>query len=275
MPTILLLSLLFSSFLFASPPIQLATKFHEDINIQDYWISEKLDGVRAYWNGKQLISRQGNIFSAPKWFTKGFPNVALDGELWIDREEFERVSGIVRTHRGDGKNWKEISFMVFDLPNSTASFTQRLKEMKQLVKSSSSSYLKIITQYKVTTQQQLQIELNKVIDKGGEGLMLHHINAYYQVKRNQDLMKLKRFDDAEALVLKHITGKGKHTGRMGALLVKTPEGLIFKIGTGFSDKQRESPPKVGDTITYRYTGKTTNGVPRFASFLHVRFVASP
>ena len=156
--------------------------------------------------------------------------------------------------------------MIFDLPNSTATFTQRLKEMQQLVESSPSRYLKVITQYKVTTLQQLQIELDKVINKGGEGLMLHHVNAHYQVKRNQDLMKLKRFDDAEARVLKHVVGKGKHRGRMGALVVKTPEGLIFKIGTGFSDEERESPPKVGDTITYRYTGKTTNGVPRFASF---------
>ena len=76
MAYILLFSLLFSPLLFASPPIQLATKFHKDINIQDYWISEKLDGVRAYWNGKQLISRQGNIFTAPTWFTEEFPPIA-------------------------------------------------------------------------------------------------------------------------------------------------------------------------------------------------------
>lgn len=276
MPYILLFSLLFSSLLCASPPpIQLATKFHENIKIQDYWISEKLDGVRGYWDGKQLISRQGNPFSAPTWFTKDFPNVALDGELWIARGKFEKISAIVRTHAGRGNDWQTISFMIFDLPNSKATFTQRLSEIRKLVGNSASPYLKMIKQYKLTTQKQLQNKLNKVIEAGGEGLMLHHINAYYQVKRNQDLMKLKRFDDAEAVVLSQIAGKGKHTGRMGALVIQTSEGITFKIGTGFSDKERESPPEVGDIITYRYTGKTSNGVPRFASFLRIRFVASP
>lgn len=275
MPFILLFSLLFSPLLLASPPIQLATKFHEDINIQDYWISEKLDGVRAYWNGQQLISKQGNPFSAPAWFTKGFPETALDGELWIKRGAFERVSGIVRTHSGKGEEWQYISFMIFDLPHSKLPFSERIKEMQQLVKHHPGDYLKVIAQYKVSTHEQLQIELNKVVKAGGEGLMLHHVNAIYQVKRNQDLMKLKRSDDAEAQVLRHIAGKGKYTGKMGALLVKTPEGITFKIGTGFSDKQRQVPPKIGDIITYRYTGKTINGVPRFARFMRIRFVASP
>ncbi|MCP4322374.1 MAG: DNA ligase [Psychromonas sp.] len=276
MPALLLFVLLFPCSLFASsPPIQLATKFHEDINIHDYWISEKLDGVRGYWNGKQLLSRQGNPFSAPKWFTDEFPNIALDGELWISRGKFEQVSAIVRTEKGKENDWKQISFMIFDLPSSDANFSIRLKEMHHLVENSNSPYLKIIHQYKLMSHKQLQKKLLEVVEANGEGLMLHHIDAYYQVKRNQDLMKLKRFDDAEAVVLQHIEGKGKHKGRMGALVVKTSEGITFKIGTGFSDKQREQPPQIGDTITYRYTGKTNNGVPRFASFIRIRFVASP
>jgi DNA ligase-1 len=276
MPLILLFILFFSPLLQANkPPIQLASKFHEDIIINNYWVSEKLDGVRAYWDGKYLISRQGNQFTAPKWFTAGFPNTPLDGELWIARETFEKVSGIVRTKNKKEEDWKQISFMIFDLPSSPKTFTQRLVVMQELVDSSPSKYLKMITQQIFTSHQALQASLDEVIEGGGEGLMLHHTNAYYQVKRSQDLMKLKRHDDAEAVVLDYIPGKGKHLGRMGSLLVKNAEGIIFKVGSGFTDNERDSPPLIGDTITYQYIGKTKNGVPRFATFLRVRFTVSP
>jgi DNA ligase-1 len=276
MPFILLCMIFFTPLLHATPPpIQLATKYHQDIIVNHYWVSEKLDGVRAYWNGEHLISRQGNVFPAPKWFTKGFPNIALDGELWIVRGAFEQVSGIVRTQKGGEQDWKQISFMIFDLPSSLATFTQRLTIMKKLVSNSPSPYLKMINQQKFTSHQALQIELDKVIEGGGEGLMLHHINAYYQVKRNQDLMKLKRYDDAEAVVLGYTAGKGKHKGRMGALLVKNAQGVSFKIGTGFTDAERDNPPAIGTTITYRYIGFTKNGVPRFTSYLRPRVINAP
>jgi DNA ligase-1 len=275
MPLLLILTLT-SCFTFASPPpIQLASKFHDDINIEQYWVSEKLDGVRGYWDGKRLISKQGNPFPAPQWFTEGFPDQALDGELWIARNQFEKVSGIVRTQKGADEAWRNISFMIFDLPSSKESFTKRLAIMEQLVNQSSSPYLKIIAQEKIHSHQALQSKLDKVIEGGGEGLMLHHVDVYYQVKRSQDLMKLKRYDDAEAEVLEYIPGKGKHLGRMGALVVKNTEGIVFKIGTGFSDAERETPPKIGDIITYQYIGKTKNNVPRFASYLRIRYPVSP
>jgi len=275
MPFLLLLVFFSSLANSALPPIQLASKFHDDINIEDYWVSEKLDGIRAYWDGKQLISRQGNPFPAPKWFTDDFPKQPLDGELWISRETFELVSGITRTHKADEDEWRKISFMIFDLPSSPDTFSQRLVMMQKLVDKSSSPYLKMIPQQKIHSHKALQKKLDDVIKGGGEGLMLHHINAYYQVKRSQDLMKLKRYDDAEAVVLEYIPGKGKHHGRMGALVVKTTEGIVFKIGTGFSDLERETPPQIGDIITYQYIGKTKNNVPRFASFLRIRYKASP
>jgi len=271
---LLLLLLLFSPLNHATPPpIQLATKYHSDISIKNYWVSEKLDGVRAYWNGQQLLSKQGNPFPAPTWFIAKFPTQALDGELWIGRHQFEQVSGIVRTQQANAEAWRSISFMIFDLPSSKATFTERIKIMQSLVDDSPSPYLKMITQQRVATHQALQEKLNEVIHSGGEGLMLHHIDAYYQVKRSQDLMKLKRYDDAEAIVIEHIAGKGRHQGRLGSILVKTAEGIIFKIGTGFSDEERANPPQIGDTITYQYIGKTNKGIPRFASYLRIRHVA--
>ena len=252
------------------PPIQLATVYHADINIQEYWVSEKLDGVRAYWNGQQLISKQGNIFNAPKWFIKDFPVVPLDGELWIKRHQFEKVSGIARKQHATTQEWQKISFMSFDLPSSAASFTARLQRLEKLIKLTNSPYLKLIKQQKVKSNQQLQLLLEEVLKKGGEGLMLHKETAYYQVKRSKDLMKLKKREDAEAVVLQHLPGKGRNSGRLGAVLVETETGIQFKIGTGFSDKERENPPPIGTTITYTYIGKTNNNVPRFASFKRIR-----
>ncbi|PKF62225.1 DNA ligase [Psychromonas sp. psych-6C06] len=276
MPFLIVLLLLLSPAVFAAPPpIQLASKYHSDIDISQYWVSEKLDGVRAYWDGQHLISRRGNIFPAPKWFIKDFPTQALDGELWIAREQFERVSGIVRTEQANDEDWQSIAFMIFDLPSSSKRFTARLKVMQQLVDDSPSPYLKMIPQQKYSSQQALQATLDRIINDGGEGLMLHHVDAYYQVKRSQDLMKLKRYDDAEAVVMAYIPGKGKHSGRMGSLLVKTKDGMSFKIGSGFTNAERENPPKIGDIITYQYIGKTKNGVPRFATFLRIRVALDP
>jgi DNA ligase 1 len=253
-----------------SPPIQLASIYHQDINIQEYWVSEKLDGVRAYWNGKQLISKQGNVFNAPAWFIKDFPPIPLDGELWIKRKQFEQVSGFTRKHQGIDQEWQKIFFMIFDMPGSSENFTARVQRMEKLIHSSKSAYLKMIKQQKIANNEQLQALLEQVVSNGGEGLMLHKGTAYYQAKRSKDLMKLKKYEDAEAIVIQHISGKGRNTGRLGALLVETAEGIQFKIGTGFSDLERENPPPIGATITYKYASKTNNNIPRFASFMRIR-----
>lgn len=255
-----------------SPPIQLATKFRENIDIKQYYVSEKLDGIRAYWNGHQLISKQGNPFTAPSWFIKSFPNIALDGELWIARQQFEKVSGIVRTQDNNNQQWQQVKFMIFDLPNNHDPFKQRINKMQQLITDANSPYLELIKQQKLESIDALQHLLESTVNNQGEGLMLHHQDAFYQTKRNNDLMKLKKYEDAEATVISYIPGKGKYKGLLGSLLVENKEGIRFKIGSGFSDKERKNPPAIGDTITYRFTGKTRNNVPRFASFMRIRVI---
>jgi DNA ligase-1 len=100
--------------------------------------------------------------------------------------------------------------------------------------------------------------------------MLHRADAPYRGQRSDDLLKVKLHDDAEARVVAHVPGQGKHAGRLGALLVETPQGQRFRLGTGFTDAQRDQPPPVGATVTYRYRGLNESGVPRFASFVRVR-----
>ena len=255
-----------------APAIQLATNYRQDIDITQYFVSEKLDGIRAYWDGHQLHSKQGNIFTAPVWFINAFPNVTLDGELWIARRQFEKVSGIVRTQEITNQQWQQVKFMIFDLPKSPLPFAQRINKMQQLVIEADSPYLQMIKQQKLTNSVALFNLLDKVVMAQGEGLMLHHQDALYQSKRSRDLMKLKKFEDAEAMVIAHLPGKGKYVNLLGSLLVETSDGIRFKIGSGFSDKERQNPPAIGSVITYRFTGKTRNNIPRFASFMRARVI---
>ncbi|MDN2663655.1 DNA ligase [Psychromonas sp. 14N.309.X.WAT.B.A12] len=254
------------------PAIQLPTQYRENIKVNEYYVSEKLDGIRAYWDGHKLLSKQGNIFTAPDWFVAHFPTQAVDGELWIARQTFEQVSSIVRTRDSQNPDWQLVRFMIFDLPTSQYPFGERVAAMQKLVTTTDSAYFKLIPQQKIKDNAALFNLLDKVVNEGGEGLMLHHQDALYQHIRSRDLMKLKRFEDAEATVIGYLPGKGKYQGLLGALQVETEDGIRFKIGTGFSDKERKNPPPIGSVITYRYTGKTRHNIPRFASFMRIRAV---
>ncbi len=268
--------LCFSFFLLSSqsiaeaPQIQLANIYREGIDVHQYLVSEKLDGVRGRFDGEKLISRQGNIIKAPEWFIKDFPKTILDGELWIDRGRFEEVSGIVNQENASDLDWQKIHFMVFDLPASNEVCLLRYKKLLDLVNKSNSRHLRVIEQNEILDATSLKKLLDKIVTAGGEGLMLHRKDSLYKAERNDDLLKLKTYEDAEAKVIAVIDGKGKNKGRLGALLVETPEKIRFKIGGGFSDKQRQNPPKIGSKVTYKFYGKTKGGKPRFPIFLRER-----
>ena len=268
---ILFLCCLTTATCFAEKPnLLLANIYSSDIQLQNYWISEKLDGVRAYWNGKNLVSRQGNIFHAPKWFTNVLPEAELDGELWLARGEFEKVSGLVRRDSPEESDWREVKYMIFDLPNHTGTFDQRLNKLKKIIAKINAPHIQLVEQFKVSSHKVLMKKLDEVVEQGGEGLMLHLASSLYKSGRSDDLLKLKKHFDAEAVVIAHLPGKGKYEGLLGSMLVETPEKIRFKIGTGFSDEERKNPPAIGSVITYKYFGLTKKGVPRFASFMRVR-----
>ncbi|MCJ8318980.1 MAG: DNA ligase [Colwellia sp.] len=257
------------------PLIQLAKTYsiknpNHTLKVQQYWVSEKLDGVRGRWTGSSLITRQGHIINLPKNFTKNWPKVALDGEVWLGRNQFEQISGIVRRKTVNSDDWKNIRFMIFDLPNHQGNFSQRLITMNSLVTKAQSPNLQVIAQIKLSNLQELSAYLDKIVQLKGEGLMLHHQEAFYTTGRSNQLLKLKKYSDSEATVIAHLEGRGENKGKMGAILVTTTKGVTFKIGTGFSDKQRMTPPPIGCIITFKHFGNTQNGVPRFASFMRIR-----
>ena len=265
-------ALLAPTFLLAAdaPKILLAEVYRNQADISQYLVSEKLDGVRAIWDGNTLRFRSGKEIQAPSWFVSGLPKVPLDGELWMGRGSFERLSGTVRRDLPVDSEWHQVRYMIFELPGADGDFRQRAERMKQIVHQANVPWLQEIEQFSVVDRNSLKKRLDEVTKVGGEGLMLHRADAGYETGRSDTLLKLKPMDDAEALVIGHLPGRGKYAGLMGALRLCTPEGLEFSLGTGFSDEQRKNPPLLGSTVTYRYRDLTSKGLPRFASFLRVR-----
>ena len=254
----------------SEPPLQLAKVYQAGMDLQGYWVSEKLDGVRAYWDGQQLLSKGGNVIAAPDWFLRDFPDQPMDGELWMGRGRFAQVSGAVRRLQPKAQEWRQIRFMMFDLPASGVPFSQRVARMRELVGKTSSYHLAMVEQRRATDHGALLARLDRVLAANGEGLMLHHGDSFYKAGRTAALLKVKTFQDAEATVVDYSEGKGKYQGQVGALVVETGDGRRFKLGSGLSDNERADPPPLGSTVTYKYYGLTSTGLPRFASFLRIR-----
>lgn len=254
-----------------APALVLATSYRPGIDLRDWWVSEKYDGVRAHWDGARLRTRGGDTIAAPTWFTAGWPATPLDGELWAGRGAFAAAQAAVARQQPDDAPWRRLRYMVFDLPAHSGRFDQRLAALQRTVTAIAQPWVQAVPQRRVANDAELQALLREVVRGGGEGLMLRRGSSLHIPGRGDDLLKLKPFDDAEARVLAHLPGQGRHAGRLGALLVETPEGLRFRLGSGFSDAERANPPPVGSWVTYRYRGTHAGSrLPRFASFLRVR-----
>ena len=238
--------------------------------LDDFLFSEKLDGVRARWDGRQLTTRGGNRIAVPPGFTAGWPAQVMDGELWLGRGQFDTVSALVRGHDPQDPRWQQVALWVFDLPTDGGRFEQRYQHLQRLVANSRSRHLRLVQQQPLADSAALQAWLDAVVQGGGEGLIAHHRYARHVPGRSALLFKIKPWRDAEALVIAHTAGRGKYSGMLGALQVRDDQGRVFAIGSGLSDAQRRAPPAIGSRITYRYTERTVHGLPRFPRLLRIR-----
>ena len=253
-------------------------------NVGGWLASEKLDGVRAYWDGRNLRSRNGKILAVPEGWSAHFPPFALDGELYTARGEFEKIQSIVMDKTLSATVWSEIKFYVFDVPEASGGLLERLSELEKFIAKNpqAGQNLKIIKQVKVKDNSEFEAFAEAVIAKGGEGAVARKPNAPYERKRSKNALKYKKFKDAECEVTEVNAGTGKYAGLMGSVTCKAlsaagsntdeqiPRGVKFKVGSGFSDEERANPPKIGSIITYKYQNLTAKGLPRFPIFLRVR-----
>ena len=247
----------------------LAHQWNHKVEIKGWWLSEKLDGVRGYWTGDKLISRQGNPFHAPEWFTRDFPSTPLDGELWTGREQFPELVSIVRRKSAD-TDWKKVRYVIFDAPQIEGGFEKRIDFARRWFLEHPNLFAEVLEHQTCESEEHLREKLTEIESLGGEGVMLRKPGSPYTIGRSHDLLKVKTYEDAEATVINHLPGSGKHTGRLGSLLVELPNGIQFAIGTGFSDQERDNPPPIGSIVTFKYYGFYKSGIPKFASFLRIR-----
>lgn len=248
------------------PQLQLAQSYQQQEGVSDFWISEKLDGVRIFWDGKQLRSRSGQWIKLPDELLKQLPAFALDAELWAGRGQFQQVMQALQS--SGSERWQGIRLMVFDAPQQPGTFAERLQFLKQQLPDT--AFVQLLPQQQLQTKAQLDELLQQVVAQGGEGLMLHHAKAHYQSGRVNHLQKLKLTEDAEARVVAHLPGKGQFSGMLGALLVELSDGRRFKLGSGFTVQERKNPPEIGRLVTFQYRGLTHKGTPRFAVFVRER-----
>lgn len=245
--------------------LDFAKVYQKDIDTTGWFMSEKLDGIRGYWDGERLLSKAGNDLNAPKFFTKNFPPFELDGELWTKRGDFENILSIVKS----GKNWEKLTYNIFEVPNANGNFSTRLNKIENYLKINQTEYIRVIEQIECKNLRHLERVFNNLISKGAEGVMVKNPNAEYQNGRSDNLLKLKPYFDAEAKVIGYREGNGKFKGQLGSILVEFQNKKLY-IGSGFSQKERENPPKIGEIITFKYSGFTKNQIPRFPVFLRVR-----
>lgn len=245
------------------PNLLLLNKYSDDINVTSWYMSEKLDGVRAYWDGKKLISRSGKVFKAPYFFTKDFPKYELDGELWTKRNDFSNIVSIVNKKQAD-KRWSEITYNIFEVPNSRGNLIQRLQTLKE------TKYIKLIKQIKVKNKKYLKEFLKTIEKKGGEGLVVRDGGLEYYTGRDNNALKVKSYIDEECEVVGYNKANGKYEGLVGSLSCRMKNMQVIKIGSGLNDYEREVPPKIGSIVTFKYYGLTSKGNPRFPIFLRVK-----
>ena len=256
---------------------------YKDQNVSGWLASEKLDGVRAYWDGENLLSRQGKKLNTPLSFTKNFPKFALDGELYAKELKFEEIQASVMDKLPDEKAWNRLKFHIFDVPEASGGLPRRLEVLAKFLKNEPNDNLIIIKQIKMRDNAHFLKFAESIIAKGGEGAVVREPNAPYERKRSKNALKFKKFKDAECEVIAVNKGSGKYANFAGSLTCKAlggkndkeragepKEGTIFKIGSGLSDKNRQEPPKIGSIITYKFQNLTTNGKPRFPIFLRIR-----
>tara|TARA_Y100001958_G_C21245957_1_gene576034 strand:- start:758 stop:2968 length:2211 start_codon:yes stop_codon:yes gene_type:complete len=298
--------------------IKLTDKLSKSLDIPEppinWWASEKWDGIRALWDGEKIISRGSGVGKpkvytyVPEWFRMTMPpGIPLDGEIWIGRGLFQKTSRLSTIKPGKSYTKEQIEniwagtddppvlFKVFDIPNLTSPFEQRMKFLQTVVKDRKECWNKLeynnkktfpiqfTEQVKIKTMEQLVNLYTKLTSEGAEGIMLRAPGSPYELRRSKYMLKYKIKEDAECILREYILGDGRLKGLLGSLKCEIlkdgkPSGVFTQIGTGLTDSQRENyiipgHPEhipIGSIISFSYMEMTKDGVPRHPVYRGIR-----
>jgi DNA ligase-1 len=256
-----------------APSLMLATKWDATADPAGWWMSEKYDGIRGYWDGARMWTRQGEPIAVPEALRVALPDFPLDGELWMGRGRFEATASVVRD-AAPGPEWEAVRYMVFDAPGVAAPFEARVAAVDAWLREHPSARVVSVAQVRCRGRAHLEAFLRDTERQGGEGVMLRGPASAYVAGRSDQLRKHKSFEDAEATVRGYNPGRGKYAGMVGSLRMELPDGARFSLGSGLSDAERRAPPPIGSIVTFRYQGWTAQGKPRFPVYWRIRERAS-
>ena len=253
----------------------------------------KLDGVRCIAITESdgsitLLTRKGKEFQLLDQIRNAIsgqrlpPNIILDGELFSDELDFQRVVGLVRKktykNQQDIDDMAKVKLNIFDIIDTNKpdlSFLARCKAAQNIVSKDSSGNLSLVPIYKVTNIQDIEALLNKFLAAGDEGVMIRNATSPYEVgKRSYHLQKFKKFFDDEYKIVGALQGQGNDIGTV-IWVCETPTGQTFKCrpkGTR-SERQawyRDQDQYIGKGLTVKYQELTNDGIPRFPVGIAIR-----
>jgi len=214
----------------------------EYADLSGWYYCEKLDGVRAEWDGGRLWTRTGRAIDAPAaWLARLPEGLAISGELWLGRGRLGEVAAAVNAGSGSPL-WSQMRLVAFDLPELALPIPAMMKRMD-------AQHLDRV-EFIPVDGVDLAAQLRQVVEGGGEGLVLRSPDG-------RTGLKYKLWQDAEATVLAAVPGKK-------SIRCRADNGAEFCLAT----YGRAVP--VGCRVTYKFTGILPSGKPGFPVFLAVR-----
>jgi len=159
----------------------LGTDYAPGVNPKGWLVSEKMEDVRAYWDGVQFWTRGGKVIAAPAWFKAGLPAKHLDGGIWAGRGRFEEARQAVQL----GRWTHQCRFVAFDAPKAVGTWQQRMKVAGRL-------WRDVVSFDVCQSHGWLMTRLREVQGGDGEGLVIRHpaINCY-EVGLTGNFLKVK------------------------------------------------------------------------------------
>lgn len=235
---------------------------YKDQSVKGWLMSEKFDGVRAYWNGFQFLTRNNNIINVPRWFCESMPNEWLDGELWLGRGKFEQTSAAVR-QGFKNELWANMIFKVFDLPLTPGNFSSRLEQLNKLTLP---THCQQVEQRTVDNKECLNDYYTNLLSNGAEGVVIKSPSSPYNIGRTSNALKYVPENSGEAKVI----GINRHDDLSFKSLKCLFNNEQFNLSAGISEQIKTIPPKIGKLITIKFNGLTGNNLPRHAVFITTR-----